>query len=362
MVVFGAGASYDSCPTYPPPPANSVFVTDEQQFRPPLADELFQNRPNFAKIANEYSRMNDIVSELRHRHGKSVEEVLQNFRINSETFEDGLRQLAAVRYYLRDVLAQCTRGWMGVTMGESNYRSLLNKITNHRKGHEPVLLVTFNYDLLLDSVLESRGFQIREMSDYIYGDTHHKLFKLHGSVNWARDLGFAEAGEINRRIIIERPRMFNIVSERDFPFVLYPNDEFVDVRKKKVLFPALAIPMREKDTFECPTAHRHDLAESIGGVTKIIFIGWRAGENHFLRILSAGVPNLFDGLQTLESFMVISGSQENARSKGTLICEALGNIGWSAKGFVGRGGFSSFITTGECDNFLTDHHADLTKF
>ncbi len=49
-------------------------------------------------------------------------------------------------------------------------------------------LVTFNYDLLLDDVLVARGFEIGEMNDYFEGDALHKLFKLHGSVNWAHDL------------------------------------------------------------------------------------------------------------------------------------------------------------------------------
>ena len=51
MVIFGAGASYDSVPTYSPP---STFIptrgdTANKHHRPPLANELFESRPLFAE-------------------------------------------------------------------------------------------------------------------------------------------------------------------------------------------------------------------------------------------------------------------------------------------------------------------------
>src|SRR5579862_4403175 len=127
MVVFGAGASFDSSPTYQPRPPVAVstypptFVPtpttqemNESRFRPPLADELFQNRPNFEEKVRAYRQMSGIISDLRHREGKTVEQCLQDFQIESKEHPHRRSQLAAVRYYLRDVLAECTRGWLNV--------------------------------------------------------------------------------------------------------------------------------------------------------------------------------------------------------------------------------------------------------
>ncbi len=49
LVIFGAGASFDSAPTYPPG-ANVLGGDRLNNFhRPPLANELFENRPVFAE-------------------------------------------------------------------------------------------------------------------------------------------------------------------------------------------------------------------------------------------------------------------------------------------------------------------------
>jgi hypothetical protein len=46
MIIFGAGASYDSAPYHPP---LSGTITPN---RPPLADELFSNREEFPMPSN----------------------------------------------------------------------------------------------------------------------------------------------------------------------------------------------------------------------------------------------------------------------------------------------------------------------
>lgn len=74
MIIFGAGASYDSSPTHlPPGPSSHDF--DE---RPPLADQLFDNRTLFAEAMQRYEECLAIVPNLRVRQGgESVEEAMQ---------------------------------------------------------------------------------------------------------------------------------------------------------------------------------------------------------------------------------------------------------------------------------------------
>ena len=56
------------------------------------------------------------------------------------------------------------------------------------------------------------------------------------------------------------------------------------------LFPAIAIPLREKSKFECPAEHLAQFASLIPKVTKLLTIGWRAAENHFLSLLRNRSP------------------------------------------------------------------------
>jgi hypothetical protein len=69
MVIFGAGASYDSCPTYPP---GSVAFDEvglgklDAYGRPPLACELFANRPLFIKALGQFPQCKTIVNRFRH--------------------------------------------------------------------------------------------------------------------------------------------------------------------------------------------------------------------------------------------------------------------------------------------------------
>lgn len=72
MVVFGAGASFDSFPFVPPRP--DVQTPD----RPPLAAELFSDRDQFNNVLRNYPDCQTIVPYLR-RAGVSVEEELAVF-------------------------------------------------------------------------------------------------------------------------------------------------------------------------------------------------------------------------------------------------------------------------------------------
>ena len=69
---------------------------------------------------------------------------------------------------------------------------------------------------------------------------------------------------------------------------------FVDF-EGNLLLPALGIPVREKERFECPAHHVEVLEETIdsGRVSRVVVIGWRGGEKLFLKVLArlpVGIP------------------------------------------------------------------------
>jgi hypothetical protein len=233
MVVFGAGASYDSAPSLP---------GGGQEWRPPLANDLFENRPNFAAIAQGYTRLLPIIPYLRELHGASVEQVLETLRDEAQEYPDGHRQLAAVKYYLRDILWECTDRWTKQVLRVTNYRSLLDKIARKRPSDEPLLLVTFNYDALLEDALSDHGFKTNEISDYIQSHHKYKLIKLHGSINWSRVLTFPtlwEGKTMNRFDLIDRAADLKMSAQ------IVVNNYKADQERQILLFPAIAIPVQQ---------------------------------------------------------------------------------------------------------------------
>jgi hypothetical protein len=76
--------------------------------------------------------------------------------------------------------------------------------------------------------------------------------------------------------------------------------------------------MTGKTDFECPADHREALVTSMGEVDRVLICGWRAAEDHMLRILDALSPGYLLG--------VVAGSPHDLEE----IRVRLGNVG--AKG------------------------------
>src|SRR6266404_3475237 len=178
MVIFGAGASYDSCSTYPPGVTISVtgespdFARLNDYHRLPLAKDLFANRPTFVQAIDEFPQCKTIVPRLRDpavtSGHASVELRLREIEEEVRTYAQGKQELAAIRCYLARVISGCETHWRDNTRGITNYLSLLREIRRTHSDNEVVWLVTFNYDTLLENALADLdpGFEIKQMDDY----------------------------------------------------------------------------------------------------------------------------------------------------------------------------------------------------
>lgn len=281
MVIFGAGASYDSVPSRPPGryPRPSLFD------RPPLAAELFLPEGFFANCLSEFPRCKPIVPYLQTLPaGTTLESVLEKLQLEAEADPERKRQITAIRYYLQSMIAQCQTRWHSVAQGTTNYVTLLDQLRRCR-GNNLVSLVTFNYDCLIEEALKSVDINISEISDYTQNDKF-KLFKLHGSADWAReidapvDLAKQDGWALINEIIHSTKNIQ--VSDR---FRLEKNRPLGKTAANIPLFPAIAIPVETKSTFECPKEHLDCLRKNIGQVRKVLIVGWRAAEKHFLSLL-----------------------------------------------------------------------------
>lgn len=347
MVIFGAGASYDSSPDFVP---NSVLGMDGGggPWRPPLANSLFLDRDGrFGEIVVKYPRLTHILPYLRSPSaGRSVEQTLESLQNEGTNYPERLRELAAVKFYICDLLMKVTDEWTARTNGVTNYAPLVAEILRLDKSDEEVCLVTFNYDLLLERALVSfPSFNMKEPEDFLSSHPRLKIFKLHGSVNWSRTVGTEGA--------LYSPSQ--IIEQADF---LRPSDRFVAAnaareygagRRHGSVFPAIAIPVQTKteNHFECPSVHREHLKTMLPNITKILIIGWQAREAHFLRMLR-------QYRVSPRSVMAVGADANDAQATLKRFLEDIG-FGRAVYGqnvHVAQGGFTNFIVSHEGERFL----------
>jgi len=338
MVVFGAGASYDSVPSRPP----GQWPPQRLPARPPLADELFDDRPEFVMAMKSFPECQPIVPYLqRIPSGSSLERVMQELQAEGPAYAERYRQLAAVKFYLHFMLWRCELTWNDVANGVTNYKTLLDQIERWRKSGEVVCIVTFNYDTLLESALRAFGLEIRDLSEYISTD-RYKIIKLHGSVNWARevntaipDLAQMNTWETAYRLI--RGAATLDISDRFIKVTEYPIGRSDD----KAIFPAIALPVESKTGYECPAAHLEMLKSCISRVDKLLLVGWRATETDFLKLLRETLPGAVRCL-------TVAGSDDLARQT----VDNIQRAGIEGDFRLAKGGFTDLVVARAADPFL----------
>jgi hypothetical protein len=335
-VILGAGASYDSIP-YKPAGENGVTYAN----RPPLANQLFDFR--FGGALNNYRACRPLAFRLRQLGSAPLEEELD--RLMQEAGLPGSgedhgdarlrRQLAAVRFYLQEVVATVTDEWPKDIAGITNYSILADRLEKWSAAkREPVLWVNFNYDTLLEEGLNDViGFRPRKVDDYVRHD-RHKVIKPHGSVNWAHPINdpdpnvpYGGAGNWLAEQMIDRIDKISIANEIR---VTRPGN-FADPVDNKGLFPALTIPVRQKAAFECPTEHVDVMRAGLNETKLLLVIGWAGNEENFLRLCRENLPR---GKYRIH---VVSGDGDGALSTAHTLEAALvkGDLSVSKDGFTG---------------------------
>lgn len=279
--------------------------------------------------------------------GVSVETKLQGLRDEAALYEERYRQLAAIKFYLRDVLMWCSKSWSDRVQGATNFGPLLDDIRRWqeiRNSTEPVCLVTFNYDLLLEYALVNArcGFDdYLELSTYLSSASIFKLVKLHGSVHWSRCTdGYSPTQSVGRKEIMDRAARLKTTDE-----FIATGESMSTQFQGRWLLPAIAIPVQAKDDFECPKEHVDYLESIIPHVTEILVIGWRGREADL-------IGRLRRGLKAVRSLMVVGADSQDA----SVIAEALkAELETALEGAalrVGEAGFSHFIRSGEAEAFF----------
>ena len=335
MVIFGAGASYDSWSSRRPV-EDLRTERANNPIRPPLANELFLNNDFFRARVARYPDCRKLIPELEPRFDAefSVEQQLE--RIKGQADSEAIRQLTAIEHYLRVLIIDCQNAWSELTMGVSNYPTLINQI---QRSGSSCCFVTFNYDTMIEDGLAECGIQIKRMDDYPRGQ--FPLFKLHGSVNWERFVEYPA------------PQFPKDVESKINPIQWAPHARPSDVirligesrelieQMPSTWVPALAIPVATKSKFVCPTSHEATLRQLIPQVTKVLVVGWRAGEQNFIEMLAGGLTH---PVKTL----AVCGNEKSAGVTLARLADA-GSLGDT---YQDPGGFSDFVAARRIEEFL----------
>lgn len=340
LVVFGAGASYDSVAARRP--MNDPPQTLDND-RPPLACQLFDARPGFLQDLDLFPECKSIVQELRiSRTGGQFEEVLQRLQSEGDRYPTRHMQLAAVRFYLRSMLWRCEERWQSHHRGVTNYINLLDQLNMWVPKPHPIVLVTFNYDRMIEQALGQFDCSFKEISDYIRYP-RFQLIKLHGSVNWGRRVTTSIPNAINRsnpsisgELIKRAP---DLTFSNQYKILDHP-DLVTD--REGIFFPALALPVEKKVVFDCPPAHVGALTQSLKNVRRILTIGWRGSETAFLDLLRDNLPHPVP-------LMVIAKDGRESDDIG----KHLETTGIVQDLFGYPGGFSDFVPSRDGEKFLS---------
>jgi hypothetical protein len=262
-----------------------------------MANQLFDDRGLFVQVMQNYPACKPLVNLLR--GNIQVERQLAKFEQEAQTFPVRSRQLTAIRYYLHEMLWNCQNNWTNFHRGITNYVTFVDAIDRWRyENNEQVCFVTFNYDTMLeDSLTELWGVKFEDLTSYT-SQPHFKVIKLHGSIDWGLEFNGNLKDALPTAIMdaaVKGIDVSDFYKKVNHPPVIFENGTRG--------FPALAIPVEKKSEFVCPPEHLRAIADVLPRVTKIITIGWRATEQHFLTMLKKPLT----GLQGDVDLMVVSG-------------------------------------------------------
>lgn len=337
LVVFGAGASYDSDPYNRPdydPSSRIEQLREIEEHRPPLANRLFDHRPQFAEVMGRFPECKPLIPHLR-RAGVAVEQELARFQSEADSCPGGYSQLAAIRYYLRVAIWECQIRWTRVHAGVTNYLTFLDELERWRsQNNESICFVTFNYDTMLEEAMQQRlGLYPLTMDSYCSW-TNYSLFKLHGSVNWGRVVhGMRSEG--HQPVYFFEQLIRN--SGRELSPAALGAYHLCDLLMSpipnagEVLYPALSIPLHQKDEFSCPKNHVTAMEQMLPKVTKMITIGWRGAEEEFLRTLKSARTVPTAGFKRCIRLLAVTASEQGVEET---VCNIRNNGGTTHGLFV----------------------------
>jgi hypothetical protein len=348
MVIFGAGASFDSDPNDPATPTSGG---NRGGVRPPLAGNLFWG--GYGRFAQLYPACQGLLKRLR-AAAPNIEPELERVRFESQRKTFMIRELEAVRYYIRAVIDAVEEEWLGNLRDHvTTYTNLLQEIEEWReeRGSE-VAFITFNYDCLLDRACRSvvPELKLKGVSDFGQGKAHY-VYKLHGSTDWSEEVSLAVDSPISGGGRDYENQLIDLAGYTHPTGRYIRGNERIEGQRFGYSRPAIAIPMVTKsgDDFACPVQHTEHLRQAIPVVSDLVLVGWRGEEQHFHDLWRSTVQ--WAQKTQLRRLLIVDATKESAEGIATRIRESMDISPGVMVSTVGDG-FSAALQSGVFRTFL----------
>lgn len=259
--------------------------------------------------------------------------------------KDRLRQLIGFVYYLQFLFYFLSKEFGGKS--GNNYDRLVNKISDFLGKYKDsqVLIVNFNYDLLLDNAINDLDEQLKGRLVYI---------KIHGSCDrcWICDPRVDKNGGLRMPFVnlLSRTELIHNFAEYQNEFFEKgpQNYDMVELCKMKengkaiTIRPALVLPffLKNECGFPCSEGDLQLLNFHLPNIDRILTIGWSAKDNDFIELIkkykSSEMP-----------LFVVGGSNDDIDSVFSRL-NKFGNFSRSANCV----GFGNFLNSVTCKTFF----------
>ena len=258
VVIFGAGASHGCRPEYE--------VVSGYKVRIPLTNGLFRV-PNANHSAIEEARNillkysgADVVGSLFERgYRKKPELSLEDYlkELIAGKNENRIRNVREVPFYLRELIGTLCKH-IRQEYRQTDYTLLIDYLDN--SDYEKIVLITLNYDLLLDWALRDVvHWRAEDMDSYLAHQGKWYYIKLHGSINWIKmldrrklrdkckgtELELLTSFDPNEDFVHSLPIQFN---DNQYSYSLGSGYE-------TLLFPVMVLPFGQEKKHICPENH-----------------------------------------------------------------------------------------------------------
>jgi len=337
LVILGAGASVDSsCGGGGEPPPLTKDLVSAGAFQP----EVMGDNPHAVPVIDALVRRLD-----QRDPATSLEIALRDYQALGTSNEHVKHHLMAFRFYLRELLLKCSDSILRGYGQRTNYTALANGCYQWAVDNRSMVgFVSFNYDPLFETACATAfGFNPLHAPDYVRGPNAFVL-KPHGSADWTYRHPDAEEYHKGRR----NPKEYCVelgepeTTEGLILDFLGPALEVSPLGSTSgsvvPLFPAIALPVDNKNTFIWPSEQRdlleHRLAR--GSFGRVLIVGWRGVEAHFLELLIQHI--------TPQARIVVVSGGANARAEADDVFANLGSlVGPSAGRIPQPVGFDAFM-------------------
>lgn len=327
-ILCGAGASH-GCGARAPNPGSDD--------RPPLAKDIFAEK--FEHILARWEALQHRTDEIRTRlkNGGNMEAILRDLYESAE--KNAKLWTFQIPLYLRDLFFTISTDYK---TGSTKYDTLVRRVLE--SSLDEVMFISLNYDLFLDHALE--GYESRDfisLDSYVPNDKKWCLVKLHGSINWAREIDnhlsyrmefdakphFPQASEM--KIVMRGSNGYYVPNQ---PLNGYP-------------YPQIVIPADKPKDFACPSLHTERAKAFIKDCDSFVLIGFSGHDED--------IASLLETMPSGSRLAIVGGGNTDAEATLQNICSRADGLTPEklVKSFHNQG-FANFVDGEELQKILPD--------